>query len=44
MSFDRSKLDVTAVYSRWTTLEHDWQSVVVGAVVVAVAGAVRIPW
>ena len=33
------------VRERWTSLDADWQSVVVGAVVVsAVAAGVYIPW
>ncbi|WP_306053133.1 hypothetical protein [Natronococcus wangiae] len=44
MSLERWKRGITAVRSRWTDLERDWRSVVVGATIVALAGTVRIPW
>lgn len=42
----RFKSDAAALRSRWTALESDWQSVVVGAVIVALIEAlgVRVPW
>ncbi|EMA41833.1 hypothetical protein [Halobiforma nitratireducens] len=46
MSFDRWRVGLAAVYSRWRALERDWQSVAVGAaiVVATVALEIRVPW
>jgi hypothetical protein len=39
-------LSLAAAQSGWTTLERDWQSVVVGAVIVATVAVfeIQIPW
>lgn len=46
MSLDRWEPGVSAVWSRWTGLERDWQSVVVATTIVATTGALelQIPW
>ncbi|WP_174811735.1 hypothetical protein [Salinadaptatus halalkaliphilus] len=46
MPIDRWHTRVGAVLAQWHALERDWQSVVVGAVIVAliVAFEIRIPW
>ncbi|MFB6108293.1 MAG: hypothetical protein ABEJ82_05560 [Haloplanus sp.] len=46
MSTDGWRSATAAVRAWWTGLDSDWQSVVVGAVIVActVAFGVRIPW
>ncbi|WP_255170922.1 hypothetical protein [Natrononativus amylolyticus] len=46
MSIDGWRPVVSDVRAAWTRLERDWQSVVVGAAIVALTAAfgVQIPW
>lgn len=46
MSIDGWQSTVRAVAVRWAALERDWQSVVVGAVIVAIVAGLglQVPW
>ncbi|SDJ37241.1 hypothetical protein [Natronorubrum texcoconense] len=46
MSSDEWWSSVDFLAARWSALERDWKSVVVGGVIVALIGALelRIPW
>ncbi|ELY53406.1 hypothetical protein [Natronolimnohabitans innermongolicus] len=43
MSIDGWRSPVAGVTDRWRGLERDWQSVVVGATIVALVGTLEIP-
>lgn len=46
MSSDGWRVEFDSVRARWSALERDWKSVVVGTVIVALVGAleIQIPW